>query len=115
MSNNEIILQLFEECSDNSLHYYDRGNSEQHPPQTHQKRASDNRDDNNKRMNIHRAAKNVRLEEKIIQHVCDYDQNHNIERQVIRIQSGNQRLNVFSAQGINNANEQGRCSSRDWE
>src|SRR5262245_47593030 len=74
-SNNAIILKLFEERSDNGLHYYDRWNSEQHPPQAHEQRACDNRNDNNKWMNIHRAANNKGLEKKIIEHVCNYDQN----------------------------------------
>src|SRR4029453_19642743 len=66
-------------------------------------------------MNIHRTAKNKGLEKNNIHHVCDYDQNHNIERQVIWIQSGNQRLNVFRDQGIANANDQGDCCPQKWD
>src|SRR5262245_52492990 len=65
-------------------------------------------------MNIHRTPKNKGLEENIIQHVCDYDQNHNIERQIIRVQSGNQRRNIFRDQGIADPYDQGDCRPQKW-
>src|SRR5256885_2119347 len=55
-------------------------------------------------MNVHRAAKDKGLKYKIVQHVRDYDQNHHIQRQIIRIQTGNQRSYIFRNQCVAKTN-----------
>ena len=57
-------------------------------------------------MNVHRAAKDKRLKDHVLQYTRDYDQNHDIECQIIRVQTGNQRPDVLCDQRITNANPQ---------
>src|SRR5262245_66467098 len=93
--NNAVTLQFLERGFHGDLYYHDRWDGKYHAPQTHDQRAADNRDDDYERMNVHNATENKRLKYNVVQYTSDPDQNQHIERQIVRVQSRNQRCYVF--------------------